>query len=101
MKEQVRRGKTERERGIILFLQFMLPVSFTLAMTGIIVWIISLIRLSAKLHDVPSASIGISIVAIPLFLLLLGLFWYVFLGIMLNQDEPPGTNEGSRGRGSE
>ena len=67
----------------------MLPISFTTAMTGIIFWILTLIRLSKKLHDVPSASIGISIVAIPVFLILMCVFWYVFLGIMYNQEEPP------------
>ena len=72
---------------LIQFFQYLLPISFTVAMTGIIVWILSLIRLSRKLHDVPSASIGISLVAIPVFLVLLVVFWYVFLGIMLNQEE--------------
>lgn len=74
------------EIRVILFLQYCLPISFTIAMTGIIVWIIRLILLSRRLHDVPSASIGISIVAIPIFLILLGVFWYVFLGIVRNRD---------------
>ena len=75
------------DSGIIRFFQYMLPTSFTIVNVGVIVWIISLIRLSNKLHDVPSASIGISIVAIPVFLILLGVMWYVFLGIMLNREE--------------
>jgi len=58
-------------------------------MIGIIAWIIRLILLARRLHDVLSASIGISIVAIPVFLILLGVFWYVFLGIVRNRDAPP------------
>ena len=78
-----------KELRVIVFLQYMLPVSFTVAMAGILTWIVSLIVLSRELHDVPSASIGISIVAIPVFLILLSVFWYVFLGIIGNQEEEP------------
>ena len=54
---------------------------------GIISWIIGLIRLSLQLRDIPSASIGISLVAIPVFLLLLGLVTYVFWGILFDTSE--------------
>lgn len=83
------RGSIEtdsRDSKIVLFLQFMLPLSFSIAMVVIIGWIVSLILLSRKLDDVPSASMGISIVAIPVFLVLLSIFWYVFLGIIRNQE---------------
>jgi membrane protein implicated in regulation of membrane protease activity len=60
-------------------------------MVGIIAWIGSLILLSRKLNDTPSASMGISIVAIPIFVILLVVFWYVFLGIVRNPDETPGS----------
>lgn len=56
-------------------------VFFTAFILGIISWIIRLIRLSLELRDIPSASIGISLVAIPVYLLLLGLVYYVFWGI--------------------
>ncbi|MFQ5913519.1 MAG: hypothetical protein ACE5JS_10075 [Nitrospinota bacterium] len=48
---------------------------------GIVVWIVHLIRLSWRLRDVPSASVGISLVAIPVFLILLGVVNYVFWGL--------------------
>jgi hypothetical protein len=51
---------------------------------GIIVWILSLIRLSLQLKDLPSGSIGISLVAIPVFLLLLSLATYVFVGLIFD-----------------
>ena len=54
---------------------------FWIFVMGIITWIIGLIRLSLQLRDIPSASIGISLVAIPVFLLLLGLVNYVFWGL--------------------
>ncbi len=75
-----------REEKIVFGFQLAMMASFVLAIGGIIVWIIGLIRLSHELQDVPSASIGISIVAIPVFLTLLGVFLYVFWGLLLNQE---------------
>ena len=48
---------------------------------GIIAWITHLIRTAWRLGDVPSASIGISIVSIPVFLTMLGVILYVFVGL--------------------
>ncbi len=48
---------------------------------GISGWILHLLRLSHRLHDVPSASIGISIVAIPVFLTGASVLTYVFVGL--------------------
>lgn len=48
---------------------------------GISVWIINLLLLSQRLKDVPSASVGISIVAIPVFLTGAGVLTYVFVGL--------------------
>jgi len=48
---------------------------------GIAVWVINLLLLSQRLHDVPSASVGISIVAIPVFLTGAGVLTYVFVGL--------------------
>jgi len=84
---------TSEERGngtnrMILVLQYCLPISFTIAMAGLITWIVRLILLARDLQDVPSASVGISIVAVPIFLILLSVFWYVFLGIVRNRNVP-------------
>lgn len=83
------RKDAQRDPLFVVLIQWFLPVSFTVSMVGIIGWIISLILLSAKLDDVFSASMGVSIVAIPVFLVLLSVFWYVFLGVFRNQDEDP------------
>lgn len=48
---------------------------------GIVVWVINLILLSLELHDVPGASVGISIVALPVFITLAGVLTYVFVGL--------------------
>ena len=54
---------------------------------GIGIWIANLISLSLELHDVPGASVGISIVAIPVFCTLASILTYVFIG--LQKKHPP------------
>ncbi len=54
---------------------------------GIIVWIIHLIRASFRLGDVVSASVGISIVAIPIFIVFMGVVFYVFWGVALHRSD--------------
>ena len=49
---------------------------------SIVLWIVHLIRTAWRLGDVPSASIGISLVAIPVFLTLLGVGLSVFWGLL-------------------
>jgi len=58
---------------------------------SISLWILNLLQLSHRLHDVPSASIGISIVAIPVFLTGASVLTYVFVG--LQRDAEPGERE--------
>ncbi len=48
---------------------------------GISVWILHLLRLAVRWHDVPGASVGISIVAIPVFLTGAAVLTYVFVGL--------------------
>lgn len=48
---------------------------------GIAVWILNLIKESLRLHDAPDASLGISIVAIPVFFTLASVLTYVFIGL--------------------
>ncbi len=51
---------------------------------GIIAWVAHLIRTSVRLHDVPSGAIGISLVAIPVFITLMSVLLYVLWGILRN-----------------
>jgi cytosine/uracil/thiamine/allantoin permease len=55
--------------------------------TGIAVWIVTLIKESLKLHDAPDASVGISIVAIPVFFTLASVLTYVFVGLRKGREE--------------
>ena len=48
---------------------------------GISSWILPLNRLSHRLHDVPSATVAISIIAIPVFFTGAGVLTYVFFGL--------------------
>ena len=47
---------------------------------GVAIWIINLISVSIDLHDAPGVSIGISIIAIPVFFTLAAILTYVFVG---------------------
>lgn len=66
-----------------------------LLFTGIAVWIVSLIRESLRLHDAPDASVGISIIAIPVFFTLASILTYVFIGLRKGRSEDPERQENS------
>lgn len=71
----------------ILVLQFLSIAWIWVFVLGISGWIIHLIGLSRTLNDVPSASIGISIVAIPVFFTGAGVLSYVFWGLRRAADD--------------
>lgn len=70
----------ERDR-LVFVLQFISIGLIWVFVLGISVWIIHLLRLSYNLHDQPSTSFGISIVAIPIFLTGASVLTYVFIGL--------------------
>ena len=72
------------ERGVRA-IQWGLGGAIVLFIAGIVGWIIHLIRTAWRLGDVPSASIGISLVAIPVFLTLLCVVAYVFWGLLTDR----------------
>jgi hypothetical protein len=74
------------ERTVRTLQVLWLAVAFCL-IGGIVTWIAHLIRTAWRLHDVPSASIGISLVAIPIFLTMLGVILYVFTGLRGDRGE--------------
>ena len=47
---------------------------------GITIWIINLITISVELNDVPGVSLGISIIAIPVFVTLASILTYAYFG---------------------
>lgn len=75
-------GMSERQADRVIYALQVLSVGgiwvFVLGISG---WIIHLLRLARRLHDVPSASVAISIVAIPVFLTGAVVLTYVFVGL--------------------
>ncbi|MBZ5590048.1 MAG: hypothetical protein LAO05_15950 [Acidobacteriia bacterium] len=77
----------EREAGkqpdhrVIMVLQVASVAGIWAFVLSIAVWILHLLHLSHRLHDVPSASVAISIVAIPVFLTGAAVLTYVFVGL--------------------
>ncbi len=78
-------GRPSPER-IVRSLQWAIAGFAVLFIGGIVTWITHLIATAWHLKDVPSASIGISIVAIPVFLTLLGVIVSTFWGILTDPD---------------
>jgi hypothetical protein len=66
---------------LIFLLQIASVAMMWVFVLSISIWILHLIRLSRALHDVPSASVAISIVAIPVFLTGASVLTYVFVGL--------------------
>ncbi len=75
---------------VVKTIQWAMAGGAVLFIGGIVTWITHLIRTAWRLKDVPSASIGISLVAIPVFLTLLGVVLYVFWGLLRDPDAFPG-----------
>lgn len=74
--------KPSAENPWVYRLQLAILAGFTLFACAIVGWIIRLIYISWVWQDVFSASIGIALVAIPIFIFLLAIFNYVFWGIL-------------------
>ena len=83
----------QREQQWISALQVISVALIWIFVLGISGWIIHLLRLSRQLHDVPSASFGISIVAIPVFLTGASVLTYVFVGLRRGREEPSGSEK--------
>lgn len=77
------------EPGWVFALQVASVSAIWVFVLGISFWIVHLLRLSRQLHDVPSASVGISIVAIPVFLTGASVLTYVFVGLRRGRGDSP------------
>ena len=75
---------------LVKTIQWAMAGAAVLFIGGIVTWITHLIRTAWRLKDVPSASIGISLVAIPVFLTLLGVILSVFWGLLRDPEAFPG-----------
>jgi len=69
-------------RNKIIFIAQVASVSLIwLFVITVTLWIVNLLSLSIELHDMPGASVGISIIAIPIFTTLASVLTYVFVGL--------------------
>ncbi len=66
---------------LVRTLQWVWVAGFICLVLGFISWFIHLMRAALWLGDVPSAAIGIPLVAIPIFLALASVVFYVFWGL--------------------
>ncbi len=82
---------TERHIFVMQVVSLALIWLFVSAVTW---WISTLIVVSIKLHDAPDASVGISIIVIPIFIALAGVLTYVFVGLQRNQVDHTTHREG-------
>ena len=73
---------------LVTFCHYAIACTPVVFIGGIIAWVVHLIRTSLRLHDVPSGAIGISLVAIPVFITLMGVLLYVLWGILRNRSTP-------------
>lgn len=69
------------KKKITFLFQLLSMLGIWVFVLGISYWIIHLIQLSKKLNDAPGASVGISIVAIPVFLTGASVLTYVFINL--------------------
>jgi hypothetical protein len=65
----------------IFVMQLVSLMGIWIFVLGISVWIIRLIRVANKLQDAETASVAISLVAIPVFLTGASVLTYVFVGL--------------------
>ena len=65
----------------IYFLQIASVSLIWVFVCGVAIWILNLIGVAYKLDDALNASVGISIVAIPVFFSLAAILTYVFVGL--------------------
>ncbi len=77
--------------------QYAILAGFTIFALSVLVWVGHLIRVSVRWHDSFSASLAISIIAIPVFAFILGLVHYLFWGLRKyrseEDEEHPGGGE--------
>ncbi len=87
------RSTTDPTRRWVFRAQLALLLGFSLFAALVVLWIGRLIYISWMLGDVFSASIGIALVAVPVFVFLWIIFNYVFWGLLRGQQEPRLPNE--------
>ena len=68
------------QKNLIYIAQLISLIVMWIFVIGIAIWILNLISISVELHDAPGVTIGISIIAIPVFFTIASILTYVFVG---------------------
>lgn len=85
---------TPLKNRLIFFAQLFSVLFIWIFVFAITIWIINLILLSIELNDAPGASVAISIIAIPVFIILASVLTYVFVGLQKEQRRIQTSTEG-------
>ncbi len=85
---------TSLKNRLIFFAQLFSVLFIWIFVFVITLWIINLILLSIELNDAPGASVAISIIAIPVFIILASVLTYVFVGLQKEQRRIQTSTEG-------
>lgn len=80
------------QKNLIYITQLISLVVMWIFVIGIAIWILNLISISVELHDAPGVSIGISIIAIPVFFTIASVLTYVFVGFQKNNKSDSKTS---------
>jgi len=73
-------------KSILIFQYLSLGMMWGMVIS-IIAWILNLLFLSNSLHDAQNATLGISLVVLPIFTTLAAVLTYVFFGLRRNRVE--------------
>jgi len=77
----------DRFRAIITIAQVLSLSLIWVLVVSVTIWLVHMLRFAIELKDVPGFSVGISLVAIPVFWTLASMLTYVFVGLRRNRTE--------------
>lgn len=76
--------KTARAR-IVFFFQIASLMGIWFLFMGIVFWLANSMKLAIEFHDAPRATLGITVLAMLVFITLAGVLTYVFVGLQLGK----------------
>ena len=80
------------QKNLIYIAQLISLVVMWIFVIGIAIWILNLISISVEFQDAPGVTIGISIIAIPVFFTIASILTYVFVGFQKNNKSDSKTS---------
>ena len=80
------------QKNVVYIAQLISLVVMWIFVIGIAIWILNLISISVEFQDAPGVTIGISIIAIPVFFTIASILTYVFVGFQKNNKSDSKTS---------